>query len=266
MTTGDCPALDYAMSTAANVREAVETAMRHARLANDALSIELEVSGDRALLRVASLLPMSRASADFLMAGLYTTHVRRWPLGDAPLHALFTHAEPEDAGDYARTFPGALLSFGAPCYGFSFAAAALDRPTPDADPRLHELTRKYASLALADLPALEASLSEKVRGLLPAELAQGRADAALIARKLRLSLRTLGRRLEEEGTTYKALLDEVRRKLALHHLGRSEASIAEVACLLGFADVTTFHRAFKRWTGETPGGYRERLRSESGLR
>jgi AraC-like DNA-binding protein len=256
MTTGDCPALDYAISTAANVREAVETAMRHARLANDALSIQLEVTGDRALLRVASTLSLQCASAEFLMAGLFTSHVRTWPHGASELHCLFAHPRPAHASAYESTFVGAQLEFDAACYGFSFASRTLEQPMPGADPRLHAMAKKYASLVLANLPATQALLSEDIRRLLPTELAQGRADARAIAHKLHLSLRTMGRRLEEEGTSYKAVLDDVRHKLALHHLARSDVSIPEVAWLLGFADVTTFHRAFKRWTQQTPGSYR----------
>jgi AraC-like DNA-binding protein len=97
---------------------------------------------------------------------------------------------------------------------------------------------------------------EEVRKLLPSELAQGRTDANNIARKMKMSVRTLGRRLEDEGTTYRLLLDEVRKELAHSQLVRLDVSIPEVACLLGFSDVTAFHRAFKRWTGQTPGSYR----------
>jgi AraC-like DNA-binding protein len=97
---------------------------------------------------------------------------------------------------------------------------------------------------------------DTVRTLLPEELAQGRAEARNVARKLNLSVRTLGRRLGQEGTTYKLLLDEVRKELAYSHLSGLERSRPEVASLLGFSDVTAFHRAFKRWTGQTPGNYR----------
>lgn len=256
MSIGDCSALDYATSTAANVREAVETAMRYMRLANEALRIRLSIEGERAVLAMESALPMQRASADFLMAGFYTCHVRSWPHGTSRVVCMFAHPKPARLAEYERAFVGAELEFEAPFYGFSFARSTLDLPLESADPRLHEMATKYASLVLSTLPSEPGTLSAEVRRLLPSELAQGRATAQAMARRLHMSLRTLGRRLEAEGTSYKLILDEVRHKLALHHLSRSDISIPEVACLLGFADVTTFHRAFKRWTQSTPGAYR----------
>jgi AraC-like DNA-binding protein len=101
---------------------------------------------------------------------------------------------------------------------------------------------KYANVVLKDLPSPQLHC-DQIRKLLHTELAQGRSDARNVARKLRMSVRTLGRRLEEEGTTYKLLLDEVRKDLAYSHLVRLDLSIPDVAYLLGFSDVTAFHRA-----------------------
>jgi AraC-like DNA-binding protein len=79
-----------------------------------------------------------------------------------------------------------------------------------------------------------------------------------LARRLGMSGRTLQRRLVEEGTTYRAVIDEVRRGWAEQLLGEARASSGEVAALLGFADVPAFHRAFVRWTGMTPASFRRR--------
>ncbi|MFT3923355.1 MAG: AraC family transcriptional regulator ligand-binding domain-containing protein [Myxococcales bacterium] len=257
MTTGDCPAIDYAVSSAANVREAVSVATRHARLANDALTIALETEGSRAALRMHSSLPLHRASSDFMMASFYACHVVHWPHPTGSVRCSFAHAAPVDRSAYERTFPGVELVFDAANFSFEFDAAVLDMPLHSADPRLHAMAKKYADFALADLPSPQIHRVE-VKKLLPAELAQGRTEARNIARKLKVSVRTLGRRLEHEGTTYKALLEEVRQELAMSHLLRLDVSIPEIAGLLGFSDVTAFHRAFKRWTGQTPGAYRAR--------
>jgi AraC-like DNA-binding protein len=68
-----------------------------------------------------------------------------------------------------------------------------------------------------------------------------------------MSARTLRRRLEEEGTTMQALLDDLRQELASRYLGERKLTQTEVALELGFADARAFRRAFKRWTGKTPG-------------
>lgn len=255
MSVGDCPVLDYAMSTASTVREAVEVALQHARLCNDALAIELQLDGSRALMRLESAVALARIAADFLMVGLYTVHVRHWPHAGGELECWFVHPQPNDISAYKAAMPNALLRFNAPCYGFSFAAATLDRALPSANPKLHAVVHKYADLMLAELPSTQ-TLAGDIRRMLPAELLRSRADAASVARKLHVSVRTLGRRLEEEGTSFKVLLNDVRRELALNMLVRGDLPIADVARQLDFADVSTFHRAFRRWTGQTPASYR----------
>jgi AraC-like DNA-binding protein len=76
-----------------------------------------------------------------------------------------------------------------------------------------------------------------------------------------MSPRTLQRRLADEQTSYQALVREVREDLASGYLTESRLSISEIAYLLGFSDVSTFHRAFRRWTHETPRAYRRRTRT-----
>jgi AraC-like DNA-binding protein len=255
MHIGDCPSLDYAMSTAGTVREAVDIAMQHARLCNDALSIELSVESGRALVRLESAAAMNRISSDFLMAGLFTAHVSQWPHDLSELECWFVHAQPKNLAAYVEAFAGAKLRFNAPSFGFSFSAQVLEHPLTSSDPKLHQIVHRYADLMLAELPSTQ-TLAGDIRRMLPGELARSKADAASVARKLHVSVRTLGRRLEEEGTSFKVLLNDVRRELALNMLVRGEMPIADVARQLDFADVSTFHRAFRRWTGQTPATYR----------
>jgi AraC-like DNA-binding protein len=76
---------------------------------------------------------------------------------------------------------------------------------------------------------------------------------------LRLSPRTLQRQLAQHGASYSALLDDVRRGLAMKYIGDAALSIGEIGYLLHFSDATAFHRAFRRWTGEAPVHYRSKL-------
>ena len=80
------------------------------------------------------------------------------------------------------------------------------------------------------------------------------------AQLLQMSTRTLGRRLEQEGTTFSALLDDLRKRLALRYVATRDLGLSEIAFLLGFSQSGAFHRAFKRWTGHTPLEYRRGLR------
>jgi AraC-like DNA-binding protein len=73
-----------------------------------------------------------------------------------------------------------------------------------------------------------------------------------------VSTRTLRRRLSEEGSSYREIVDEVRADLARHHLAREKRDIDDVAFLLGFSDQSAFTKAFRRWTGRTPADYARR--------
>ena len=74
-----------------------------------------------------------------------------------------------------------------------------------------------------------------------------------------MSVRNLQLKLKDEKTSFRKLFDEAGKKIAIGYLKDEDASICEIALLLGFAEQSAFHHAFKRWTGETPGEYRRRL-------
>jgi AraC-like DNA-binding protein len=86
-----------------------------------------------------------------------------------------------------------------------------------------------------------------------------------VSSRLGVPARTLQRRLRSEGTTFAKKTDEVRRQLAERYLADRRTSVAEVAFLLGFSDVSAFHRAFVRWTGQTPSRYRALVASGQGF-
>ena len=93
------------------------------------------------------------------------------------------------------------------------------------------------------------------------ELSRGRLTANQVAGQLRMSRRTLCRKLESEGTSFTALLADLRQRLALQYVGSHDLGLSEIAFLLGFSEAAAFHRAFKRWTGQTPLEYRRACRA-----
>ena len=87
-------------------------------------------------------------------------------------------------------------------------------------------------------------------------LPHGRARTAEVARRLGMSLRTLSRKLHDEGATYAEILDELRAALAMRYLRESELPVSEIAWLLGYMEISSLTHAFKRWTGMTPRQFR----------
>jgi AraC-like DNA-binding protein len=262
-TKGEAGALDYAIMSASTVQEAITAASRFIRLVTDALDIRVETRGDRVAAMLENCVPLSRAASDFQLGGLYSVLASIWGASDnVELCILLAHPAPADTSEYERTFPGAALRFGMPQYGFEFAASVLGAPLRSADANLHDLMRRHAERMLQELPQA-LPITRRVKGLIAEELSGGHPGCAHIATRLQVSPRTLERRLELEGTTFTRLLEEVREGLALRYVGGQDLPLCEVAMLLGFSQTTAFHRAFRRWTGQTPLQYRRSSRGET---
>ena len=197
-----------------------------------------------------------------------TLHIMRQATGErfTPLFVeLVRHGTPSAA---YRDFFGCEVLWGAPRARFGFARALLDRPMPSSDPAaLAELEHVLRGLdqqreqSRARTPEV---VHEVRRALLPV-LSRGAPPLAEVARGLRISPRTLQRRLGEASTSYASVVEALRHELALAYLRRPELSVAEVAYLLGYRESTTFHRAFRRWTGQTPDAARRAPVSAGGL-
>jgi AraC-like DNA-binding protein len=168
----------------------------------------------------------------------------------APLEIRFAHRRPDEVGEHARFFR-APVHFSAGENAMVLAAELLDRPCVRADPALLAVLDRYAADLLARVPAT-GRLADRARTALVEMLRDGEPGAGRLASRLKMSARSLSRTLAAEGTSYRALLDQIRRETAARHLADDRIAIAEVAFLLGFSDLSAFYRAFKRWTGQTP--------------
>jgi AraC-like DNA-binding protein len=123
-----------------------------------------------------------------------------------------------------------------------------------------QVLTEHADLLLEKLPR-GPDLVERTRRAIGERLRGGDSSLESVAHELGTSARSLQRHLRDVGYTYNALADEVRAATARLYLEQPDIAIAEVAYLLGFADQSTFNRAFKRWTGLTPARSRTALRA-----
>jgi len=105
----------------------------------------------------------------------------------------------------------------------------------------------------------QSSLKAKVRAILSKDVSVSMPSAEVVASHLNLSVTTLRRRLQGEESSYQRIKDECRMEAAFHYLGCPDLSNTCIAERLGFDESSAFFRAFKKWTGITPGEYRKRL-------
>ncbi len=159
-----------------------------------------------------------------------------------------TRADPSP-GALAEAF-GARVVFGAPVGSLWFPRASLALPLRTADPQLRRtLGAIAASMGLGDArDPFELAVRARLRDLLP----HGDADAVVMARVLGTSERTLHRRLQERGTTWRAVIDGFRADESRRYLREGRRSLAEIALAVGFSDQSAWTRAFRRWTGQSP--------------
>ncbi|WP_020604784.1 AraC family transcriptional regulator [Spirosoma spitsbergense] len=162
---------------------------------------------------------------------------------------------PADTREHVRVFAPASVQFGTPYSALRLPATVLALPISTADPQLLVLLEPHAAALLARLYELPA-LPDRVRHELLRLLVQSEPTLVAVADTLGLSPRILQRQLRQDGHSYQQLLDEVRRELAERHLRDPILSIKDITLLLGFSEPSVFVRAFRRWTGQTPGMFR----------
>lgn len=168
--------------------------------------------------------------------------------------AQFRWQPPAHADEYRMLFH-CPLEFGATRNAIAFPARFLEWPVAQ-NPRTLRRFLRDAPGNLLVIPDNDNSMTAQVRACLGRDFSQELPDFEEVAQRLRITPQTLRRRLREEGASYQEIKDNIRRDAAIGYLSRPQLSIMEIAQLMGFSEPSTFHRAFKKWTGLTPGAYR----------
>jgi AraC-like DNA-binding protein len=171
----------------------------------------------------------------------------------------FAHPRPVYAPRYNDVF-GCPVHFDKPMNALVFPRALLDQPHPYADPMLSAILRGAADQLLVE-PTLNDNYAQRVRQALRYEPDLAHVNFDRLASRWGMTRRTLRRRLRDEGKVLSDLLDEARFREASKELTRPSESIKEIAERLGYAETSSFHRAFKRWAGVTPSEYRKQHQS-----
>ncbi len=252
--------LEYSCRSAPTVRDALARITRYIGLLNELVTItareergvgivEQSIAGEPQCL--------GRHGNEFFVVMLLH---RARQLSGAPClpeRAWFAHAAPAEPRGLFAAIGTDRVRWNAGKNGVALPQAVLDLPLSTADPTLLALMDRQAEQALAGRAAPTRFLGD-VKARIAAGLDAAPPAIETLAAQLRLSRRTLQRRLADEGVSFQGLVDDVRRERALELVADPRRPLGEVAFQLGYAELSPFLRAFRRWTGTTPATWRTR--------
>ena len=255
--------LGHLLMSASTLGEAFIQWLHYHRLVNDAEPSSLQVDNEQACFIYH--FPRSTPNCNRIRAEFGLVQLQKLAdmmLGaEFPVHEVqFEHPEPAYSAEYRRIFKS-RISFGCSRTAILFPAVLLRRPLPSANPAVFQLLKDEADRLLANLGE-SASLADQVEQYLYVALQQGKPGIVQVAEHFGMNERTLRRRLEGHDTSYSELLVQVQMKEAKRLLANPAIPIDTISERLSFSEVSAFHRAFKRWTGLTPGEYREQILPE----
>lgn len=255
MRPGSFALLCHALLDCADLRRALERALRFFALVLDDVSGTLTVADGRATLTLADRDRPARLFAHgtlfVILHGVACWLVgRRLPI----VGATFCQPAPEHAAEYRLIF-GESVAFDRPASSLAIDAAHLGLPPVRDAKAAREFLREAPANFLVkyrNQNGPTARVRSRLCRLPPAEWP----DFDVLAAAMHSTPSTLRRHLEQEGFSYQAIKDDLRRDLAVDYLCNSASSVADIAHALGFAEHSAFHRAFRKWTGASPGEYR----------
>lgn len=255
---GDHELLDYVIESAPTLGECLQSGATYAALLNTTLRVTLVPQGDWTELRFESLpgRPRRRAVIEYSLATTVFAGHQFHGAKVSPPRIRLSQAKPPNAAQYGDLL-GSEVEFGAPYDALVIPTMVLARPLPTGDSTLHAILCDVARERMQGLRGGR-SVAGRVAECIENSMAQA-TSLKTIARKLGVSPATLRRRLEEEATTFKDLVEGVRREVSGRLLATSSLSVEEISERLGFAQSPAFHRAFRRWYGKTPVEYRRSL-------
>ena len=260
MRVDDYDVLGLACKTAPDLGTALGHIARYLGLWTNAVSLRVSDEGARVALALDRPGPRDlgmRVAVESSVAELYLALVGIAEVRPPLLRVSFAHRAPSDTSALRSLFE-VPLSFDAPFDGLVVARQVLSTPLSLSDGALSRFFEAHLRerAARAEPQGAEARATERVRAEVMGRLAAGVPTLGEVAGAVAMSPRTLQRRLDAEGTSFQATVEGCRRALAERLLRQTQRPIAEVAFLTGFSEPSAFHRAFKRWTGETPSRYR----------
>ena len=248
----------YALLSAATFRHALTLTENFGRLTFSFFSFKYGVCGRQTWFSMSEPPPFEQELVDLYLDRDMSAAVvdfREILGGPFPIEEVYiTHDGHGSQQDY-RDYYGCTVHFCADSNTLVFSSALLDMPLPQSDPESSHHFQQQCQLLIAKLTN-QGHFVDDVRMLMLARPGFF-PDIDYVAEKLGMSTRTLRRRLKEEGSNYRALLDEIRFGLAKEYLGETNLPMEEICGLLGYSESGNFSHAFRRWSGQSPRDWRQ---------
>lgn len=241
--------LDYLLFASSTLGEVLNRTSRFYRLINGNAELRLQTHKNLVAVELANASIASRhnlgLSAEFSFAMLLLRLRSAFGEEFKPETIYFTHSAPADVSLHQNLFRSPIL-FNRDANRLIFNRDSLKISLPQSDPELAETLENHAERLLKRLPA-EDGIQENVREVLRTRLCGGNVSLDAIARTLAMSGRNLQRKLNGQGTSFREVLDKLRYELALDYTTQ-KVEVSEITRRLGFAETSTFYRAFQRWS------------------
>jgi AraC-like DNA-binding protein len=244
----------YILAASQTVRESIRLLPRYVPLVNESTCWSVASSDAGAILRLRYVGLLRRGlkhATEYHLAALLQNLRKLVGRDFNPVHVSFAHFRTSGIRSFERYF-GCPVEFGAEADQFSLSNGVLDMQNVRSDRTLCEILQGVGDEKTSRKVEKTQSFRQAVDNELFSRLARGEPKQERIAETLGVSTRTLVRRLAEEGTSFSALLDSLRRSLACQYLKEPGVSIDHIALLLGYSEVGSFTHAFQRWYGVAP--------------
>lgn len=248
--------LGYAWLASSTLYTALKRLSRYVRIINDAITVTLEESDDNIVITITS--DYREVPTDYQQdsssAILLTMCRANYGNGLNPVSVRFKHAGSPCSGEYYSFFR-CPVEFGAEHNQMIFPLDVVNKQLTSSNPQLAQINDQVMQNYLAELD--KEDIVEQVKVAIINQLPSGNVTDETISEAVLTSKRSLQRRLNEKGTTFKTILTEVRKDLALKYIHDRKLTLTEISFMLGFSEMSSFSRAFKRWTGESPKEFRK---------
>jgi AraC-like DNA-binding protein len=248
--------LGYAWLASSTLYTALNRLSRYVRIINDAITVTLEEIDDNVVITITSddrEVPTDYQQ-DSSSAILLTMCRANYGNGLNPVSVRFKHAGSPCSGEYYSFFR-CPVEFGAEHNQMIFSLDAVNKQLTSSNPQLAQINDQVMQNYLAELD--KEDIVQQVKVAIINQLPSGNVTDETISEAVLTSKRSLQRRLNEKGTTFKTILTEVRKDLALKYIHDRKLTLTEISFMLGFSEMSSFSRAFKRWTGESPKEFRK---------